>query len=198
MGIPLQNEHALSDAVGRFWIPSSEHPVNRTRSYARYAYYDPIANRSNYHLLVGHKAESLVLSPEHDAEAVVFYQRDDPSAKKKVTAIKEIVLAAGAVHSPQILQLSGIGPRAVLEAANISIKVDAPGVGNNFQDHPQVYLTCNCKSKSMARTSDPSSLRSHQRRMAQSRNTRQQRNLSCRSPGTIRRQQKRSTDTSSK
>ncbi|KAL5388279.1 hypothetical protein PMIN06_005250 [Paraphaeosphaeria minitans] len=143
MEIPLIKEHALGDAVGRFWVPSSEHPVNRTRSYARYAYYDPVVTRPNYHLLVGHKAESLVLSPENDVEGVVFYQRDNRGQKKTMKAKKEVVLAAGAVHTPQILQLSGIGPKAVLEAANISIKVDAPGVGNNFQDHPQVYLTCN-------------------------------------------------------
>lgn len=144
MGVPLPREHALGDAVGRFWAPSSEHPVNRTRSYARYAYYDPIASRPNYHLLVGHKAEKLILSSENEVEAVVFYQRDKPDDKKTVKARKEVVLAAGAVHSPQVLQLSGIGPKAVLEAANINVKVDAPGVGNNFQDHPQVYLTCNC------------------------------------------------------
>ncbi|KAF1972084.1 choline dehydrogenase [Bimuria novae-zelandiae CBS 107.79] len=143
MDIPLPQEHALGDAVGRFWVPSSEHPTNRTRSYARYAYYDPIASRPNYHLLVGHKAGKLALSSTNEAEGVVFYQRDNPSEKITVKAKKEVVLAAGAVHSPQILQLSGIGPKAVLEAANIEVKVDAPGVGNNFQDHPQVYLICN-------------------------------------------------------
>ena len=143
MDIPLPKEHALGNAIGRFWVPSSEHPVNRTRSYARYAYYDPIASRPNYHLLVGHKAVRLVLSSTHHVEGVIFHQRDQPDKKITVKATKEVVLAAGAVHSPQILQLSGIGPKAVLKAANIEVKVDAPGVGNNFQDHPQVYLTCN-------------------------------------------------------
>ncbi|KAL1597929.1 hypothetical protein SLS60_008417 [Paraconiothyrium brasiliense] len=143
MDIPLPQEHALGNAVGRFWVPSSEHPVNRTRSYARYAYHDPIASRPNYHLLVGHKAERLVLTSENEAEGVVFYPRGNPNEKMAVKARKEVILSAGAVHTPQILQLSGIGPKAVLEAANIEVKVDAPGVGNNFQDHPQVYLTCN-------------------------------------------------------
>lgn len=143
MNIPLPKEHALGDAVGRFWVPSSEHPINRTRSYARYAYYDPIASRPNYHLLVGHKVVQLVLSSTHDVQGVIFHQRDQPDRKVSVKAKKEVVLAAGAVHSPQILQLSGIGPKAVLAAAKIKVKVDAPGVGNNFQDHPQVYLTCN-------------------------------------------------------
>jgi len=52
-----------------------------------------------------------------------------------VKARKEVILSAGAVHSPQILQLSGIGPKALLESANIDVVVELPGVGQNFQDH---------------------------------------------------------------
>ncbi len=55
-----------------------------------------------------------------------------------VRARREVILSAGGVHSPQIMQLSGLGPRAVLAAANISTIVDLPGVGQNFQDHPMV------------------------------------------------------------
>ncbi|KAK0122039.1 hypothetical protein ONS95_010303 [Cadophora gregata] len=44
-------------------------------------------------------------------------------------------MAAGAVHSPQILQLSGIGPKALLQRFGIKVVVDLPGVGQNFQDH---------------------------------------------------------------
>lgn len=146
MDIPLPKEHASGDAVGRFWVPSSEHPVNRTRSYARFAYYDPIASRPNYHLLVGHKAEKLVLSATNEVEGVVFYQRDNSDEKVTVKAKKEVILSAGAVHSPQLLQLSGVGPKAILEAAGIEVKHDLPGVGNNFQDHPQVYLTVRAPS----------------------------------------------------
>jgi len=143
MNIPLVKEHALGNAVGRFWVPSSEHPTNRTRSYSRFAYYDPIASRPNYHLLVGHKVEKLILTRSNHVEGVSFYQRDNPNDKFTVKAKKEVVLAAGAVHTPQILQLSGVGPKAILKAANIDVKLDAPGVGNNFQDHPQVFVNCN-------------------------------------------------------
>lgn len=52
-----------------------------------------------------------------------------------VSARKEVILSAGAVHTPQVLQLSGIGPRTLLEAAKIDVLVDLPGVGANFQDH---------------------------------------------------------------
>lgn len=145
MNITLVKEHALGDAVGRLWSPSSEHPVNRTRSYARFGYYDSIASRSNYHLLIGHKAEKLLLSANNLVEGVIVYRRDQPQSRFMVKALKETVLAAGAVHTPQILQLSGIGPEAVLQSASINTTVDLPGVGNNFQDHPQAFLKCNCK-----------------------------------------------------
>jgi choline dehydrogenase len=55
-----------------------------------------------------------------------------------VQARQEVVLSAGAVGSPQILQLSGIGPAGVLQAQGIEVKVDLPGVGANLQDHLQI------------------------------------------------------------
>lgn len=57
------------------------------------------------------------------------------------SANKEVILAAGGVFTPQLLQLSGIGPKAVLEAAGIETKIDFPAVGSNFQDHPVAYIS---------------------------------------------------------
>lgn len=54
----------------------------------------------------------------------------------EVEVNEEVVLSAGAIHTPQVLQLSGIGPAKVLEAAGVDLRVDLPGVGANFQDHP--------------------------------------------------------------
>jgi choline dehydrogenase-like flavoprotein len=56
-----------------------------------------------------------------------------------VKARKEVILAAGGIHSPQVLQLSGIGPRKLLDSANITTVVDLPGVGANFQDHGMIF-----------------------------------------------------------
>jgi choline dehydrogenase-like flavoprotein len=53
----------------------------------------------------------------------------------------EVVLAAGAVGSPHLLLLSGIGPAAQLRAAGVPVLVDAPGVGAEFSDHPDLYVT---------------------------------------------------------
>lgn len=62
-----------------------------------------------------------------------------------VRARGDIILCGGAINSPQLLQLSGIGPGAVLHAAGVPVLRDAPGVGANLQDHLGVYLTYACK-----------------------------------------------------
>jgi choline dehydrogenase len=56
----------------------------------------------------------------------------------------EVLLSAGSIQSPQLLQLSGIGPRALLERHGVPVVVDAPGVGENLQDHLQVRLSFEC------------------------------------------------------
>lgn len=62
-----------------------------------------------------------------------------------VNANKEIILAAGAAHTPQILQLSGVGPKGLLHNLEIPVVVDLPGVGQNFQDQPTLYASYNCE-----------------------------------------------------
>jgi len=69
-----------------------------------------------------------------------------------VHAKTEVVLSAGAVGSPQILQLSGIGPAALLQAQGIDVKVDLPGVGANLQDHLQIRSVFKVKGVSTLNT----------------------------------------------
>ncbi|PVH88936.1 GMC oxidoreductase [Cadophora sp. DSE1049] len=124
--------------AGIVWIPSSKDPITETRSYARTAHYDPVQNRTNYAILTGHKVAEINFRQtkmEIIATSVKIVSRTDNSSITTVRAKKEIILAAGAIHTPQILQLSGIGPREVLKAANVSLVLDLPGVGSNFQDH---------------------------------------------------------------
>ena len=60
-------------------------------------------------------------------------------------ANREVILAAGSVGSPQLLQLSGIGPAEVLRDAGVTVVHDLPGVGENLQDHLEVYFQYYCK-----------------------------------------------------
>jgi choline dehydrogenase len=82
------------------------------------------------------------------ADGVLFVPSDSTNTtnSRKVKARKEVIIAAGTIHTPQILQASGIGPKALLTAAKIPLVVDLPGVGQNFQDHPlPSTITFNCK-----------------------------------------------------
>lgn len=60
-----------------------------------------------------------------------------------VYASKEVILAAGGLHTPQILQLSGIGPEPLLSSFGIEMVSNLPGVGQNFQDQPVVVISYN-------------------------------------------------------
>jgi choline dehydrogenase-like flavoprotein len=63
---------------------------------------------------------------------------DAPGAIRQALAAREVILAGGAFNTPQLLMLSGIGPRAALEALGIQVRVDLPGVGQNLQDRYEV------------------------------------------------------------
>lgn len=144
---------------GVYWFPSFMDPHSVTRSYARTGHHDRAAarNSSNYHLLTRTKVDHIVLEHNPDlpllnanATGVRFIVNATASRSTAgwngttraptqfVRARREVILAAGGIHSPQILQLSGIGPKHILETANITTIVDLPGVGQNFQDHPML------------------------------------------------------------
>ena len=65
----------------------------------------------------------------------------EPGVERQVFASREVILAGGAFNTPQLLLLSGIGPRATLEAHGIPVRVDLPGVGRNLQDRYEVAVT---------------------------------------------------------
>ncbi|CAO2649096.1 Nn.00g100450.m01.CDS01 [Neocucurbitaria sp. VM-36] len=150
LGAPTPKEGASGDAVGVFWLPSSQDPKTQTRSYARTGHYDPVASRQNYHLLVGHKVTEVIIqetgSSERSWEAngvtIQTAEGRDTSAVS-IESGHDVILAAGAIHTPGILQRSGLGSRDVLNAVNVSIKVELPGVGQNFQDHALLNMFYN-------------------------------------------------------
>ncbi|KAH6720855.1 choline dehydrogenase-like protein [Leptodontidium sp. MPI-SDFR-AT-0119] len=122
------------DATGLFWLLRALDPVTRMRSYARTVHYERVKNsRPNYHLLPEHAVGKVLFK---DGRAFgVEYISPSIGEVQTVEATKEVIMAAGAVHSPQVLQLSGVGPKALLQKFGIKVVVDLPGVGQNFQDH---------------------------------------------------------------
>ncbi|KAI8289267.1 hypothetical protein K4K60_009156 [Colletotrichum sp. SAR11_57] len=123
--------------AGLYWYPMSQDPVQFQRSYARTGHWDGL-NRANYEMIVGAKVIRILFDGD-TATGVQFVSRNNTGAAPvQVKARREVILAAGSVHTPQVLMLSGIGPRAHLEQARIAVKVDLPGVGSNFQDHSYI------------------------------------------------------------
>ncbi len=100
------------------------------------AYLNPIKSRSNLTILT----DSQVMRIIFEGRRAVAIELMRHGKKQTIRANKEIILSAGALQSPQILQLSGIGPAALLREFNIPIIHDLPGVGENLQDHLQYRL----------------------------------------------------------
>lgn len=144
LGVPFISEGGTNgNAVGSYWAPTSEDPHNETRSYAETAHYAPVASRSNYDLLVLHYVSAITFEGT-TATGVKIVSRQD-GTEVTVSATMEVIMAAGAVHTPQILKLSGVGPSSELEPLGINVVNDLPGVGMNFQDHPAMYLVYECR-----------------------------------------------------
>jgi choline dehydrogenase len=138
LGVRTPKDPGAGIKSGVFWAPSSLDPRDKTRSYARTAHYDRVVgSRPNYHLLTNSAVQRIAIK-NGKASAVEFIDRASMESHS-VKVKREIILAAGSVHSPQILQLSGIGPKDVMRKLRIEPQVDLPGVGQNFQDHPTLY-----------------------------------------------------------
>ena len=100
------------------------------------AYLRPARARNNLRVEVNAQAMGIIL--EGRRAVGVRYRKD--GREIEVRAGREVLLAAGALQSPQLLQLSGIGPRDLLSRHGIETVRDLPGVGENLQDHLQIRL----------------------------------------------------------
>jgi choline dehydrogenase len=133
---------------GLFWFTNSIDPKTYERSYSRTGHWQGI-NRTNYELVIGQKVNRITFDGDGNTATGVQFVPVGSKGSTNATIVKarkEVILAAGAIHTPQILQLSGVGPATLLTSANISVRVDLPGVGSNFQDHYYLpELRYNCK-----------------------------------------------------
>ena len=100
------------------------------------AYLAPARERSNLTVTTGALASRIELTGER-ATGVTFRQA---GAEHTVHARREVILSGGAINSPQLLMLSGIGPASLLSEVGVESRVDLAGVGSNLQDHPVIPL----------------------------------------------------------
>jgi choline dehydrogenase len=118
---------------------------NGARISAADAYLKPALRRGNLTVWTGvHVAR--VMIEEGRAVGVEFSMKKSPDMQQ-VRAAREVILCGGAVGSPQLLLLSGIGPKKDLEALGIPVLVDLEGVGGNLQDHLNIGPSYECTQK---------------------------------------------------
>lgn len=118
---------------------------NGQRDSSNTAYLKPALQRPNLSLKHVHMVEKVLLDENNKAVGVLARHQ---GATQSYQAKREVILCAGAVDSPKLLQLSGIGDQALLQKNNIAVKQHLPAVGQNLQDHLCVsyYYRANVKT----------------------------------------------------
>jgi choline dehydrogenase-like flavoprotein len=121
--------------VGAGFFEIGYTPESHLRSATSVHYlHDAIRNRPNLVVEHGQHAQRLLID---DGSAVGVLTRDDHGAEHEFRAGREVIVCCGAIDSPKLLQLSGIGPADVLDAAGVRALVPLPGVGENLMDHAE-------------------------------------------------------------
>jgi choline dehydrogenase-like flavoprotein len=143
------------------WRPETEHLASicytplTTRNHARIGTRERIlsvmGNHPNLKLRLNALATRVLVDDNHRAVGVEFLEgkrlyrascrpSTEAGERQYASASKEVILAGGTFNTPQLLMLSGIGPRDVLEGVGIGVRVDLPGVGRNLQDRYEVGI----------------------------------------------------------
>ncbi len=137
MGIPRIKEFNTGDNFGCAYFQMNQR--KGVRWSASKAFLRPIQHRPNLTVMTNTHVQKLALQAnEHGPRATGVWITKGGDAPSLVTATREVILAAGAVASPQILQLSGIGEAGLMQQLGAAPVIDLPGVGHNLQDHLQI------------------------------------------------------------
>jgi choline dehydrogenase len=141
VGLPRNDDFNTGDqsGVGLYQVTQK----NGQRHSAADAYLKPVLDRSNLTAVTGAQVTHVRFDGR---EAVgVEYVEDGSNTTETVDAGEEVILSAGAINTPQLLMLSGVGPADHLADHGISVVHDLPGVGRNLQDHLQAKVNYACE-----------------------------------------------------
>jgi choline dehydrogenase len=131
-GIPRTDDFNCGDNLGAGYFRVNQRAGWRWSTAT--GFLKPAMGRRNLTVLTHAQAEGLILEGRR-AVGIRFRQNGSP---REARAAGEVILAAGAIGSPHLMQLSGIGPGRLLQDHGIAVVHDLPGVGGNLQDHLQV------------------------------------------------------------
>ncbi|KAL1642160.1 hypothetical protein SLS61_009821 [Didymella pomorum] len=141
LNIPIPQDQANGNAIGGYFTPHNMDPTQYRRSSAEEAYYDSVVMRENFHLIAGHQATRILTCTDRTVKATgVEFAASSNATAQSVKAKREVILAAGSLHTPQLLQVSGIGDPALLSKIDVPTVVDLPAVGQSLHDHVYVMV----------------------------------------------------------
>ncbi|RYG76338.1 MAG: hypothetical protein EON59_17555, partial [Alphaproteobacteria bacterium] len=129
IGVPAVADYNATQQFGTFHYQVTMR--NGRRCSAADAFLRPVSRRSNLQIITGAHCRRVLL----EGRRATGVEIERKAGVQTIHAAREVILAAGAYHSPQILMLSGIGPASHLHAMGIAVQHDSPGVGANLQDH---------------------------------------------------------------
>jgi len=140
IGVPRTADFngADQEGVGYYQLTTN----NGRRCSSAQAFLKPARGRSN--LRIETEAQAMGLIYAKDGRRVIGVKYRQNGVEKIAHCQREVILAAGAVQTPQLLQLSGIGGGRFLSEMGVPVIADLPGVGGNLQDHLQVRLYYEC------------------------------------------------------
>jgi choline dehydrogenase len=150
VGIPRIADYNGPEQDGASIAQVTQH--NGRRWSTNDAYLRPARKRDNLNFVTGATVERVLISGGQ-ARHVVY--RDRWRQRRTAEAGRDVILAAGAIGTPQLLMLSGIGPADQLRSLGLNVEVDAPEVGQNLQDHPFNTVVCEVTEGSLADAEKP-------------------------------------------
>jgi choline dehydrogenase len=140
-GLPFNGDFNGATQEGAGFFQTTTRRGRRASSAV--SYLRPALGRSNLHVETDALAQRILFEGRR-ASGVTFSQR---GRLRTARARKEILVCSGAYNSPQLLQLSGVGPAELLQQHGIDVVLDAPGVGSDLQDHLQVRIVMRCSQR---------------------------------------------------
>ncbi|KAF6811050.1 GMC oxidoreductase [Colletotrichum sojae] len=138
LGFPEVCDPLSGQGVGSSITPDTVDSATKTRSYAGSAYLQAAKERSNLTVVTGALVEKIVFKTDAGDVVAEGVQYTKDGEKKTATAQKEVILTAGTLNSPRLLELSGVGNGELLRGLGIDVVLDNPHVGENLQNHVMV------------------------------------------------------------
>ena len=132
IGIPEIQDFNSSQILGAQYCSSTIDPANEIRDSSQTSFLDGGATYTNLKVYTATRADKILFN---SAKQVIGVQVDTADLPYILSATKETIICAGGFQSPQLLMVSGIGPASQLEAFDIPVITDRPGVGQNLTDH---------------------------------------------------------------